>query len=111
MLTNLLQDKNKLTLKDKVKSILTSAGLGTLLMSAMQIIGGGSMGAAFATSSTNLDNPDVWIASLIAGVLVGTAMGAAATDGYTRKSVVAEVDDLDIKDQVLNIIKLGKQVQ
>ena len=106
-----IQDKNKLTLKDKVKSILTSAGLGTLLMSAMQIIGGGSMGAAFATSSTNLDNPDVWIASLIAGVLVGTAMGAAATDGYTRKSVVAEVDDLDIKDQVLNIIKLGKQVQ
>jgi hypothetical protein len=99
-----IQDKNKLTPKDKIKSILTSAGLGILLTSAMQIMSAGSMGS--------LDNPDTWIASLIAGALSGIAMGAAATDGYTRKSaIVSEVDDLDIKDQVLNIIKLGKQVQ
>jgi hypothetical protein len=98
-----MQDKDKLTFKGKIKSILTSAGLGALLGVVMAIMNAGSMGS--------LDDPNTYIGSLIGGALSGIAMGAAATDGYTRKSVVAEVDDLDVKDQILNIIKLGKQIQ
>jgi hypothetical protein len=94
-----IQDKSKLTFKGKAESILRSAGLGAL-------IGSINIPMAFPTN-----DPEVWAGAIIAGALMGIVGGAAATDGYTRKSgVVNENDELNIKDQVLNIIKLGKQI-
>jgi len=96
------QDQSKLTFKGKVEAILRSAGFGAL------IVGSTLPVMAFPTSA---DNPEVWAGAIIAGALMGIVGGAAATDGYTRKSVVLKEDDeLNIKDQVLNIIKLGKQI-
>jgi hypothetical protein len=95
------QDQSKLTFKGKVEAILRSVGFGALIGSTFPVM-------AFPTSA---DNPETWAATIIAGALMGIVGGAAATDGYTRKSVVLKEDDeLNIKDQVLNIIKLGKQI-
>ena len=96
-----IQDQSKLTFKGKVEAILQSVGFGALIGSTFPVM-------AFPTSA---DNPEVWAATIIAGALMGILGGAGATDGYTRKfEEVNKNDELNIKDQVLNIIKLGKQI-
>ena len=90
--------KNKMTIKDKVSSILSNAGLGTLI--------GGVM-IAFASPSAAALTAAVLAASLITAALAAVGLGALGTDGYKRK--MFEEEELDIKDQVLKIIDLGKQ--
>lgn len=93
-----LESKTKMSTMDKIKSVLTNAGLGSLF---------GSIAIPFMSTASAHTDPASLAAGILASALIAVGVGAAATSGYKRKMFTE--GDLDVKDQLLNIINLGKQ--
>lgn len=90
--------------KDKtIVQILRSAGAGITLTTLMApLIMAGTIGAGAAALP-------IVAAAVIVGALAGIGAGAAATDGFTRNSVIAE-EDTDLAGQVQAIINAGREL-
>jgi hypothetical protein len=90
--------------KDKtIVQILRSAGAGAALTTLIApLIMAGTIGAGAAALP-------IVAAAVIVGALAGIGAGAAATDGFTRNSVIAE-EDTDLAGQVQAIIDAGRRM-
>jgi hypothetical protein len=98
-------DKNpKPEKKDStLKQVLRSAGAGsalTLAMTPLLIAGTVGFGAAAGPA---------FLAAALVGALLGIGAGAAATDGFTRNSVVEE-EGADLAGEVQAIINAGRKM-
>ena len=104
--TGAINEYKEFTTGEKVKSILTSVGLGSI---------GSFLMATFIAGSQVL-TPESWPVILV-GALIGAGIGAVATDGFkgsflddTPKDKVNEGSN-DIEQQIQNILAIGGEVQ
>jgi hypothetical protein len=86
-----------------LKQILSSAGLGSLAgLAVAPLLMAGTVGLGAAAAPFLL-------AAVLAGGLAGIGFGAAATDGFTRKSVVEE-GSTDLAGEIQAIIDAGREM-
>ena len=90
------------TTKEKIKGVLTSAGLGTIASFILTM----SAAAQAIPPTGDLGALPIILASIIGGSLIGTGIGAIATMGFKRK---LEEDDENIEDQLSQIIAIGRK--
>lgn len=93
--------KTRATGKDKIKQILVSAGLGILATALVGVMTIGTAGLGLPAA--------ILLPTIIAGSLMGTGVGAAATDGFTRKLDVQENVESP-EEELEQIIAVGRGV-
>lgn len=96
---------SKMSIGDKIKATLTSAGLGGISGAMMgTIMGAQSM---IGTTTPTPQSAAEMAASIIIGALLGLGIGAAATSGFKKKPNLEESEE---EDQIKNIIDMGNEL-